>query len=66
MGPRLHGEPAGAGHAPETAEPDALLRAVARGDEAAFGRLYDLVAGRVYGLAKRIWCSRTAPGWRRP
>jgi RNA polymerase sigma-70 factor (ECF subfamily) len=36
--------------------PDAneLLKAVARGDEAAFGRLYDLVAPRVYGLIRRV------------
>jgi RNA polymerase sigma-70 factor, ECF subfamily len=33
---------------------DDLLRAVARGDEAAFTRLYDLVAARVYGLARRV------------
>jgi RNA polymerase sigma-70 factor, ECF subfamily len=33
---------------------DALLRAVARGDEHAFGQLYDIVAPRVYGLARRI------------
>jgi len=33
---------------------DALLRAVARGDEAAFAQLYDLVAARVYGLARRL------------
>jgi RNA polymerase sigma-70 factor (ECF subfamily) len=32
----------------------ALLRAVARGDEPAFGRLYDLVAPRVYGLIRRV------------
>jgi RNA polymerase sigma-70 factor (ECF subfamily) len=36
------------------ADANALLRAVARGDEAAFARLYDLVAGRVYGLARRV------------
>jgi RNA polymerase sigma-70 factor (ECF subfamily) len=38
------------------AAPDAgdLLRAVARGDEQAFGRLYDLVAPRVYGLIRRV------------
>jgi RNA polymerase sigma-70 factor (ECF subfamily) len=35
-------------------EAEALLRAVARGDEAAFARLYDLVAARVYGLARRV------------
>src|SRR5687767_12511848 len=40
---------------PETV-PDAgsLLAAVARGEEKAFGRLYDLVAPRVYGLARRV------------
>lgn len=31
-----------------------LLREVARGDEKAFGRLYDLVAPRVYGLIRRV------------
>lgn len=38
------------------AAPDAefLLRAVARGDETAFERLYDLVAPRVYGLIRRV------------
>jgi RNA polymerase sigma-70 factor (ECF subfamily) len=35
-------------------EPGDLLRAVARGDEAAFGQLYDLVAPRVYGLIRRV------------
>src|SRR4051794_15301585 len=36
--------------------PDAadLLQAVARGDEGAFETLYDLVAPRVYGLARRV------------
>ncbi|GAA4609740.1 ECF RNA polymerase sigma factor SigK [Actinoplanes octamycinicus] len=36
--------------------PDAsdLLRAVGRGDEQAFARLYDLVAPRVYGLIRRV------------
>ncbi len=38
--------------AAESAE--ALLRAVAAGDEAAFARLYDLVSARVYGLARRV------------
>lgn len=33
---------------------DALLRAVARGDEQAFARLYDQVIARVYGLVRRI------------
>ncbi|OLR91590.1 sigma-70 family RNA polymerase sigma factor [Actinokineospora bangkokensis] len=38
------------------APPDAggLLQQVARGDEAAFERLYDLVSGPVFGLVKRI------------
>ena len=31
-----------------------LLREVARGDEPAFARLYDLVAPRVYGLIRRV------------
>lgn len=39
---------------PGPADPGALLRAVARGDEESFGRLYDLVAPRVYGLARRV------------
>lgn len=33
---------------------DELLRAAGRGDEQAFAELYDLVAPRVYGLARRI------------
>lgn len=33
---------------------DELLRRVARGDEAAFASLYDAVAGRVLGLARRV------------
>ena len=32
----------------------ALLKAVAGGDEQAFGRLYDLVAPRVHGLVRRV------------
>ena len=39
---------------PEQAGADDLLRAVARGDEQAFGKLYDLVAPRVYGLVRRV------------
>ena len=45
---------------PEPGTPDTpagegdLLRAVARGDEQAFARLYDLVAPRVYGLIRRV------------
>jgi RNA polymerase sigma-70 factor (ECF subfamily) len=38
--------------AAESAE--ALLRAVAAGDETAFARFYDLVSARVYGLARRV------------
>jgi RNA polymerase sigma-70 factor, ECF subfamily len=33
---------------------DELLRAAGRGDEQAFAQLYDMVAARVYGLARRI------------
>jgi RNA polymerase sigma-70 factor (ECF subfamily) len=41
---------------PDASAPDAgaLLRRVAKGDEAAFGQLYDLVAPRVYGLIRRV------------
>jgi RNA polymerase sigma-70 factor, ECF subfamily len=41
---------------PGAPPPDAgaLLTAVARGDERAFGKLYDLVAPRVYGLVRRV------------
>jgi RNA polymerase sigma-70 factor (ECF subfamily) len=41
---------------PDPGPPDAreLLRAVARGDEAAFAQLYDMVAPRVYGLVRRV------------
>src|SRR6266545_275496 len=33
---------------------DALLQRAARGDEAAFTALYDLVTPRVYGLVRRV------------
>jgi RNA polymerase sigma-70 factor, ECF subfamily len=39
---------------PERSEIDGLLRAVARGDDAAFTRLYDLLSPRVFGLARRV------------
>jgi RNA polymerase sigma-70 factor (ECF subfamily) len=39
---------------PGPSDPGELLRAVARGDEQSFGRLYDLVAPRVYGLIRRV------------
>ncbi|HEX8869894.1 MAG TPA: ECF RNA polymerase sigma factor SigK [Lentzea sp.] len=37
----------------EQVTPD-LLGRVARGDEAAFGKVYDLMAGRVFGLVRRV------------
>jgi RNA polymerase sigma-70 factor (ECF subfamily) len=36
------------------AGPDELLRLVARGDERAFSALYETLAPRVYGLARRV------------
>jgi RNA polymerase sigma-70 factor (ECF subfamily) len=39
---------------PAPADAGELLGAVARGDEAAFGKLYDLVSARVYGLIRRV------------
>ena len=53
------GAPPSAGGAPEAppgSGPDLaeLLRLSARGDEAAFARLYDATAARVYGLALRV------------
>ncbi|HEY7226060.1 MAG TPA: sigma-70 family RNA polymerase sigma factor [Micromonosporaceae bacterium] len=43
----------GAGSVSAT-DPDELMRRVARGDEQAFASLYDEIAPRVYGLARRI------------
>ncbi|MGW5240971.1 ECF RNA polymerase sigma factor SigK [Monashia sp. NPDC004114] len=43
--------PEEAARAPEL---ERLLRRSAQGDEPAFGRLYDLVAARVYGLVRRV------------
>jgi RNA polymerase sigma-70 factor (ECF subfamily) len=39
---------------PPPTDPAELLREVAKGDEKAFGRLYDMVAPRVYGLIRRV------------
>jgi RNA polymerase sigma-70 factor, ECF subfamily len=39
---------------PPPPDAGALITAVARGDEKAFGKLYDLVAPRVYGLVRRV------------
>ena len=50
--PRGTGKPAEP--QPERSEIDNLMRAVARGDDAAFTRLYDLLAPRVFGLARRV------------
>lgn len=50
--PRGAGQPAEP--QPERSEIDILLRAVARGDDTAFTRLYDLLAPRVFGLARRV------------
>jgi RNA polymerase sigma-70 factor, ECF subfamily len=41
------------GQAPQS-DADELLQRVARGDEAAFATLYDLVVPRVYGLIRRV------------
>ncbi|GGU42907.1 sigma-70 family RNA polymerase sigma factor [Lentzea flava] len=45
LGPEDLGHPAGA---------EELLLRVARGDEDAFGQLYDLVSGGVFGLVRRV------------
>ena len=52
-GPRGVEEPA-AVPTPERGEIDGLLVAVARGDDASFARLYDLLVPRVFGLARRV------------
>jgi RNA polymerase sigma-70 factor (ECF subfamily) len=51
MRERLRRVPTGGGAGPDG---DALLQLVARGDEAAFEKLYDLVIGPVFGLIRRV------------
>lgn len=41
-------------HSREPNDVDSLVSRVARGDQAAFGRLYDEVAASVYGVARRV------------
>lgn len=50
----LRPEPAGPADAPDGPDAGALLAEVARGDEAAFARFYDLLADRVFGLVLRV------------
>jgi RNA polymerase sigma-70 factor (ECF subfamily) len=49
----LHSLPPDAGHPAEPSADD-LLALVARGDEAAFERLYDVLSGSVFGLIRRV------------
>ena len=51
MRERLRRVPAAGSGAPDA---DALLQLVARGDEAAFEKLYDVVIGPVFGLIRRV------------
>jgi RNA polymerase sigma-70 factor (ECF subfamily) len=51
MGERVRRVRADAGAGPDAAD---LMRLVARGDEAAFERLYDLLIGPLYGAIRRI------------
>ena len=53
MRERLRRVPA-ADEGPVGPDPGALLHQVARGDEAAFERLYDLMVGPVFGLVRRV------------
>jgi len=48
-----HREP-GRADADARREPAELMAAVVRGDEAAFAKLYELLADRVYGLVRRV------------
>lgn len=50
----IRGDRTNSGTSASSVDADELLRAVARGDETAFSRLYDLVIARVFGLAKRV------------
>jgi RNA polymerase sigma-70 factor, ECF subfamily len=50
--PPLRAVPPGPDSGPET--PETLLGLVARGDQAAFERLYDLIAGPVHGVVRRV------------
>jgi RNA polymerase sigma-70 factor, ECF subfamily len=58
MGDRARWEPGpdrpSAVEDPRGEDTDLLLRAVARGDDAAFARLFDVVAARVFGLVRRV------------
>ncbi|WP_026316143.1 sigma-70 family RNA polymerase sigma factor [Actinokineospora enzanensis] len=54
MAERVRRIAGGAGTEQVPPEPEALLLLVARGDEGAFERLYDLVSGPVFGLVRRI------------
>ena len=44
----------GVGNAVQPPDLDDLLHQVARGDETAFGELYDVLAASVFGLARRV------------
>ncbi|BCY10877.1 ECF RNA polymerase sigma factor SigK [Actinoplanes sp. L3-i22] len=44
----------GIGDIPAVSDAAGLLEAVAKGDQKAFGRLYDLIAPRVFGLIRRV------------
>jgi RNA polymerase sigma-70 factor, ECF subfamily len=52
--PTPSGAPSSEAGAPEATDPGLLLKLSGRGDEAAFAKLYDLMAPRVFGLAVRV------------